>query len=47
MMRVPLTGDRYILIPKDLKDSEADYFNKWYEMWKALMNKNKKIRCRQ
>jgi hypothetical protein len=36
MLKIPLMDDRYILIPKDLKDSEADYFNKWFEMWKVL-----------
>lgn len=36
MLKVPLGGERYILVPKNLSDKEAEYFTKWFGMWKEL-----------
>jgi hypothetical protein len=42
MLRVPLFGDRYILIPKDFSANEAHYFSQWFEMWKGLQKNEEK-----
>ncbi|MBM4160974.1 MAG: hypothetical protein FJ217_07735 [Ignavibacteria bacterium] len=36
MLKIPLAGERYILIPRDLTEKEASYFATWFEMWKKL-----------
>ncbi|MGA7159894.1 MAG: hypothetical protein WBZ48_02760 [Bacteroidota bacterium] len=38
MLRVPLAGGRYVLIPKDMTTKEAIYFSAWFQSWQDLQN---------